>query len=162
MAIADITNYILTHKSQYSLDALVEELRRAGYPEAEIQQAMTQERAGGGPDTQFSAPSFWMKAGQWLLGLVGGVALILLSCWLLFFVRLPFSFFRISGSGFIQILFFSLLSLVVPVAVYISMRKRSPYVARGFLSAVVLVFGILVLLMFVFLFIFGGRMGYII
>lgn len=99
MAIDDIRQYIELHKNQYPLEVLIEQLRKAGHPENEIQTALQEVRkvsllpSGGDSEradiswreTQPSPTSFWMEIRPALkifgitLGILAGLVFIVYS-----------------------------------------------------------------------------------
>ncbi len=82
MAVQDILKYIEAHGGQYRLDVLVDQLRQAGYPENEIQEALRL-RDITVPPPPGSSKAIWRRVLIWIgvfvgLVIVAAVALVVI------------------------------------------------------------------------------------
>lgn len=154
MAIEDVRSYIQEHHQQFPVDVLLAGLRRAGYPEEEIQSALAMESAAIATvpsKAAFAAPpakSSLRKIGEWLLGFIGGSFVIGgLNVGL---VGVLFSAgvvsFKSTGTLVLLISASMVILVVIGLVVFHRIRKRSRYIARGLLTFIIFEVGVLVVL----------------
>lgn len=120
MAVEDIQNYIAANQNRFPREVLIEQLRKNGYPEAEIQEALAkQDKLEGGVSPQGAGS----KTGSWVLGFLAGVGILIL-----FTALVPLG---------------AMLGVAGAIFLFFWFRKRSPYFARGVLTALIMI-GILI------------------
>ncbi len=78
MAVQDILKYIEAHGGQYRLDVLVAELRKAGYPENEIQEALRMKDVPV-PPPPGSSKAIWRQVLIWIGAFVGLVVVAIVA-----------------------------------------------------------------------------------
>ena len=141
MAIDDIKNYIEQNQDKHPVDVLLNQLRASGYPESEIQAYLSGKDGAPLPaqaQTQIQPQlSFLGKIGKWLLGLVLGAIIVGVA----FGAAVYFVFASYSGEMAINPIFIIAGVFIAAGAIlffiYWRYRKRSPYIARGFLAALI-------------------------
>src|SRR3989338_4263103 len=139
MAIEDIKNYIEQNKDKHPVDVLLNQLRASGYPESEIQAYLSGREAA---HLQVQAPvqsqiSLLGKIGRWIVGFILGAIIIGIAL-ILAFVFIGWSYnIGVPVSPFFSIIAIFVVASLILFFFYWRYRKRSPYIARGFLTAVI-------------------------
>ncbi|MEK7066572.1 MAG: hypothetical protein AAB965_03335 [Patescibacteria group bacterium] len=137
MAVEDIVNYIEENKDEHSVQDLVGEIRKSGYPDSEILGAieiLKQRRVSGADisttkvkNTNNQSVSE-LSTGQKVLATIGGF--LLLPSLLLLFMLLESSYFfyyifSIFGSEYRGILSYLLLPIIALITVFWFFNKRT-------------------------------------
>jgi len=160
MAIQNILKYLQDNKGRFSQDVLLGELRKSGYPEIEIQEALkmlsgadvSQPPSPPSPPPQAknAAPSIsphGKKIGAFILGFFSACAVMIFAVIAYFIIALIFSLLgyrflgssgifglEYGGSYYIFPALFILLSIGVLALIFFLTRYRFPYYARGLLA----------------------------
>src|SRR3989344_4190592 len=139
MAIEDIKNYIEQNKDKHPVDVLLNQLRASGYPESEIQAYLSGREAAHlqVQATVQSQISLLGKIGRWIVGFILGAIIIGIAL-ILAFVFIGWSYnIGVPVSPFFSIIAIFVVASLILFFFYWRYRKRSPYIARGFLTAVI-------------------------
>ncbi|OGZ99636.1 MAG: hypothetical protein A3D57_04075 [Candidatus Sungbacteria bacterium RIFCSPHIGHO2_02_FULL_46_12] len=171
MALKDAQQYIEAHKSEYPLEALISQLRNAGYPEEELREAMRLNNGFSapsvtGPRTINSSAPFphpAMSTGKKILLWFGGfisASIVLAVLPGFFFINrfLSFGFGYGYGGYPIATILLPFLLIAGGVFIFLKFKKRSRHFAFGVLSAVIL-YGVGLLLILVLAFSLIGVFG---
>ena len=141
MAVGDIQKYFEENKDKVSRDVIVEQLRKNGYPESEIQQALTLlgqldvkglvsvvDQSAAGKIGRFIGGFLTSVFSIFIGNLIGG-----LFSYFIYSLGRRSSPYLLSGS-----LFGPLIGIAGSLFVYFRFRYRSPYFARGALVGLIL------------------------
>ena len=160
MALNDILKYIEANKSRYSLEVLLGELRRNGYPENEIQEALN----------EFSVPSVPIvshgeavssaneatgrKIGAWIGGLLASFSLFVLAAVVTGFSYVVSAFGGNTDFFFVVAGISGGILLILHIAAFTRLRRYWPNFVRGTMVACI-IFGIIagVVVAYVYLYI---------
>lgn len=165
MAIQDIQNYIAANRNRYSREALIAQLRKNGYPEEEIREALgVKEYDRGNVALRYvmtPPATTGGKVAHWFLGFIVGGIFLGATGWILsgVFSALSYNLFQPFGSyGFSAVRFTIPLigGVIAMIGFGLWLRSRSRYVARGVFCVlpipIILVLAVIWFLNFVFRF----------
>lgn len=154
MAIEYIRKYIEANRGKYSIEVLVDELIKLGYPEEEIRACLAGKETVPGktpasPATQISLPG---KIGRWFLGLIiGGLGASVSSGFLMYM-----------GSQFLGVVYrwantiyflgaILIINSAVLFWVFLRFKKNHPHLSYGIITALVgqIILGIMVIFLII-------------
>lgn len=149
MAVQDIIAYWEANKKRFSLDELSSQLRSAGYPEAEIQEAL--KRISFSSAERSVAPSTATAAGErppgkkigaWALGFFSAIVLngAIAAVAVLLFLIYAFGGFRRNYGIPIVIMAVGAALLIGEILLIVKLRKRFPYFIRGLIGGIAGIF----------------------
>lgn len=147
LAKSDIIQYIEANKSRFSLEALLDELRKNGYPENEIQEALNAFNSSS-PQTAISTAvlaggaATGKNIGAWIGGFLASFALFVIAAGVVGFFLLMAAL-----GGHEEIFFFAAaisgsVLLILHAAAWKLLRGRWPHFVRGVVVSCI-VFGII-------------------
>ncbi|KKS37619.1 MAG: hypothetical protein A3G49_00550 [Candidatus Sungbacteria bacterium RIFCSPLOWO2_12_FULL_41_11] len=150
MAVQNILKYLQDNKDRFPLDVLLGELRKFGYPEAEIQEALKilssadvnqpLSPPGPSPHAKDATPSILphgKKIGAFILGFFSACAALVIAGIVYFLTLFGYRYFGgygilgYSSSYYILPVVFIILSTGTVILIFFLTRRWFPYYARG-------------------------------
>ena len=156
MAVEDIVNYIEENKGENSVQDLIEEIRKSGYPDSEILGAieiLKQRRASGvdgkNPESDIMGIQQIKKEGSFLLGVVSALAFDTIVGVIIGLI-VAFIYSRLLGTPLFNFVGYQIIDLVAAGAIdfsfyYYFIKTKPKRFAEGFFYTLVVIYVISVL-----------------